>query len=247
MKNKSRKEDHSLKVYQGEKIKEHLNIRERADYTDKQKIILETALDKNCKCLMIDGFWGSGKTHIAVLASLKLLNSKKVDQILYIRNPVESSSNSKIGFLQGDLQSKMSPYNQPLFDKVNEFLPRCQINELVCKEKLECIPISFLQGRSFSCKAIIVDEAASLSWEDLMLAVSRCGEFTKIFFIGDATHQLNQSVKSGFKRFFNCFSDQESKDNGVFTFELKEESDVVRSKFLRFIMNRVNNLQTTIK
>lgn len=96
------KADKSPKVFQKEKISYELHIREREDLTEKQVEILKTALAKDTRCVFIDGVFGSGKTWLCVLASLKLLQQKKVDQIIYVRNPVESSSTGKMGYLKGD-------------------------------------------------------------------------------------------------------------------------------------------------
>lgn len=241
--------DHSPKVYQREKIGFSLSIRERNDLTERQKIILETMLDKDTRCVMIDGIWGSGKTTLATLAALKLLDSGRCKSVLYVRSPVEASVHSRIGFLSGDVDSKMAPYSAVINEKLDELLPQSDINKLIKDQRIQCIPTGFLQGRSYNCAVIIVDESASMSWEDLMLIISRCGPFTRIFFLGDTINQVYLSDKSGYRRFVDAFSDEESRQNGVHTFELKEENDVVRSKFLQFVMRKVgvtrNKLQET--
>ena len=188
--------------------------------------------------MLIDGLWGTGKTHLVVLAALKLLNEGKVREIIYIRNPVEASVNSKIGFLSGQIDEKMAPYTAPLHDKLSELLPQQQIQSLLKESRITGIPTGFLQGRSYNSAAIIVDEAASMSWEDLLLITSRAGEFTRLFFIGDTINQVYLSNKSGFRKFFEVFDDIESKENGVFTYELKDQEDIVRSGFLRFVMKK---------
>lgn len=231
--------DHSPNVHQREKIGFPLNIRERSDLTERQKVILETALHKDMRCLMIDGLWGSSKTYLATLAALKLLDSGRCKTILYVRSPIEASEHSRVGFLSGDLSEKMAPYTAVLTEKLEELLPKTDIDKLLKDDRVQCIPTGFLQGRSYNCAAIIVDECASMSWEDLLLIVSRCGPFTRIFLLGDTLNQVYLSDKSGYKRFVETFSDDESKENGIFTFELKEESDIVRSPFLRFVMRKV--------
>ena len=75
--------------------------------------------------------------------------------------------------------------------------------------------------------------------EDIMLVLSRAGEFTHVFGVGDS-HQVD--VKdSGFRRIFDIFSDDESKENGVFAFELQEEMDIMRSKLLKFVMSKIRH------
>jgi phosphate starvation-inducible protein PhoH len=241
MKNKN-KEDKSVIIPQRTKINYDLDIYQRSDLTEKQKTIYNTCTNKQTKCVMIDGLWGTGKSYLFTLAAIKLLNEQKISNIYYIRNPITASINSQVGFLSGDLSEKMAPYNVVLYDKLNEILSKENTNKLLKENRIECIPTGFLQGRSFNCSCLIVDEAASMSLEDLMLIVSRCGHFTKIFICGDTLNQVYLSNKSGFKSFFDIFNDDESKANGIFTFKLQEETDIIRSDFLRFIMKKVNKI-----
>lgn len=245
-KSKDKGSDLSPKVPQRDKIDFQLSIRERDDLTERQKVILETMLDRDTRCVMIDGIWGSSKTYCATLASLKLLNSGRVKSILYVRNPVEASQHSRVGFLSGDLSEKMAPYTAVLQEKLEELLPRGDIDRLIKDERVQCIPTGFIQGRSYNCAAIIVDEAASMSWMDLMLIISRCGPFTRIFFLGDTINQTYLSDKSGFVRFCEIFNDEESRENGVYVFELKEATDIVRSGFLRFVMEKTGAIRKAI-
>jgi predicted ribonuclease YlaK len=230
--------DTSLYVHQREKLSWDLNIRERNDYTERQTTILDAVLERSTRCVMIDGVWGTGKTHLVILAALKLLNSGRVSSLIYVRNPIEASANSRLGYLGGSIDEKMAPYNAVLKEKLDELLPAGDVAKLMKEHRIECIPTGFLQGRSFNCTAIVVDEAASMSWEDLMLLLSRCGEFTRIFMVGDTINQLYLKGESGFARLCQAFDDEESRNNGVYVFELKEARDICRSGFVRFIMRK---------
>lgn len=231
--------DRSPQIPQRDKIDFQLSIRERDDLTERQKIILETMVDKHTRCVFIDGVYGSGKTYLATLAALKLLNTGRVDELIYIRNPLESSSSGKIGFIPGSISEKMAPYAAPFWDKLNEFLPTSDIVKLEKDNRFQALPLGFVRGRSWNCKAIIVDEASSLSWDDLILIMTRCGEFTRLFLIGDSLNQNDLGNKSGFRKMFELFGDEQSMQQGIFTFELREKTDIVRSAFLRFLMERV--------
>jgi phosphate starvation-inducible protein PhoH len=232
------KKDLSIYVSQRPKINFNLNIKERSDLTEKQKKIFEIAAAKNTKCVFIDGLYGSSKSYLAVMSSLKLLNAKKVDEIIFIRNPVESSTTGKIGFIPGTSEEKMAPYNAILFDKLEEMLPECDIAKLKKDNRINCHPVGFVRGRSWNCKAVIVDEASSMTWDDLFLVLTRCGEFTRIFFIGDSVNQNDIGAKSGFRKMFDLFDDEESRNFGIHCFELREYSDIVRSGLLRFVMEK---------
>ena len=235
--------DRSVLVPQREKVKLQLHIRERSDYTEKQKVILETALEKQTRCIFIDGIWGTTKSFLCVLAALRLLNAGKVKGITYIRNPIEASAFGKVGLLPGSLSERMEPYNAILYEKLDELLPKNEIDFLANDERVKCLPLSFVRGRSWNCEAIIVDEAASMTYDDLLLLLSRCGEFTRIFFIADTACQNELGSKSGFGKMFQMFNDRESMENGVFCFELKEREDILRSGFLRFIMEKTGVLK----
>lgn len=230
------KKDESPKVHQNKKIDWELNIKIEHRLNEKQKVINEVMLDKKTRCVMIDGVYGTSKTYLSVLSSLQLLADKKIDQILYVRNPVESSSTGKIGFLKGEAGEKMAPYAAILYQKLDEFLPKDQVDRLIKENRIEVLPLGFTRGLSWNCKAIIVDEASSMSYDDLFLLMTRCGPFTKIFIIGDTLNQNDIGNKAGMARMFKYFDDEESKKNGIYAFEMKEASDIVRSGFVKFIM-----------
>jgi phosphate starvation-inducible PhoH-like protein len=230
--------DTSLKVSQRPKIPYTLSLKQRNDLTEKQKNIFEIAENKNTKCVFIDGLYGTSKSYIAVMSALKLLNAKKVDEIIFIRNPVESSTTGKIGFIPGTSEEKMAPYNAILFDKLEEMLSESDVAKLKKDNRINCHPVGFVRGRSWNCKAVIVDEASSMTWDDLFLVLTRCGEFTRIFFIGDSVNQNDIGAKSGFRKMFDLFDDEESRNFGIHCFELREYSDIVRSGLLRFVMEK---------
>ena len=199
-------------------------IKERFEYNERQLEIIHAGLNKETKSIFIDGIWGSSKSYLSVLISLKLLYQNKINQIIYVRNPVESSTTSKTGFLPGDIAEKMAPYNQIFFDKLGELLPKSEVEKLIKENKLACIPLGFARGLS-------------------ILLLSRCGEHTKIFFVGDSLNQNDIGNKSGFRQMFDLLSDEESKENGVFTFERQKMEDIVRSGFVRFIMKKTGKIK----
>lgn len=231
--------DKSPKVFQRAKLSQELHIRERDDLTEKQIEILKTALDKDTRAIWIDGLYGSGKSWLAVLASLKLLNQKKIDQIIYIRNPVECTTTGKLGFIKGTTEEKLEPYASIVFDKLEELLPKQEVELLKAEGRIDAIPLGFCRGKSWNCKAIIVDESASIDWDSFILLLTRCGEFTRIFFIGDSENQSDIGNKTGFRKMFDKFNDEISKENGVHCFELKDKLDCVRSGFCRFVLEHL--------
>lgn len=144
----TKKKDTSPKVYQNEKIKDLLRIDDRP-LTQKQLELLELLQSKTTKLVFISGPAGTSKTYTSILAGLNLLNQKKISEIIYVRSVVESSDN-KLGFLPGEMDEKMSPYIQPLIDKLEELLPKHDIDKLKKEERIHGFPINFLRGLSWN-------------------------------------------------------------------------------------------------
>ena len=228
--------DTSLLVHQNEKISRPIAIKQRPDLTNKQKEFLKLALDNNTKIIFLSGPAGSSKSFLAVLASLELMNMKKVSNIIYIRSIVESSDN-KMGFLPGDASEKLSPYLEPLLEKLQEMLDTSDINNLQKEKRIEGKPTGYLRGLSWNAKAIIMDEAQNSTYKEITTLLTRIGHFSKLFICGDPM-QSDINGKSGFEKMCNVFNDDESKIQGVHTFYLTE-ADIVRSEIVRYIVKKL--------
>jgi phosphate starvation-inducible PhoH-like protein len=237
MKNKNRrKSDTSPVIPQKPKIKNTLTILEKQPLTEKQKEFISLALNKDVKMIFVSGPAGTSKTYLSVLASLKLMNEKRVSDLMYIRSAVESSD-SKLGFLPGESDEKMAPYLQPLIDKLDELLPSSEVKSLQLDGRIESVPVGYLRGLSWNAKAIVADEAQNMTSKELLTLITRVGEFSKIFVLGDID-QTDIGSKSGFKKMFDVFNDEESKLNGIYTFSF-DEDDIVRSKLVKFIIKKI--------
>jgi phosphate starvation-inducible PhoH-like protein len=236
--NKNTKKDTSPKVHQNAKIKDLIKIDNRI-LTPKQIELLELLQHKNTKCVFISGPAGTAKTYTSILAGLNLLNHKRVSEIVYVRSIVESSDN-KLGFLPGELDEKMNPYIQPLIDKLEELVPRCDIEKLKQEERIHGFPINFLRGLSWNAKCIVADEAQNMTKKELTTLITRVGEFSKLFICGDPD-QSDINSKSGFVPMMNVFDDEESRNNGIYIFKFDEE-DIVRSGLVKFVLKKLKTL-----
>lgn len=239
MKNKFRKEDKSPRIPQRNKIKNTVEIRKSNKLTEKQQCFLDLASDKDTKLIFVSGPAGTSKTYLAVLVALQLLNEKKVSDIMYIRSAVESCD-SKLGYLPGTSEEKMSPYIQPLIDKLEELLSPNDVKHLIDDERISSVPVGYLRGLNWNAKVIITDEAQNMSFKELTTLVTRVGEFNKTFIIGDLD-QCDIGNRSGFNQMISCFSDEDSRLNGIYTFEFTEE-DIVRSALVKFIVKKLKNV-----
>jgi phosphate starvation-inducible PhoH-like protein len=234
----NKKKDTSPKVHQNEKIKESVRIDER-QLTSKQIELLNLLQNKTTKLVFISGPAGTAKTYTSILAGLTLLNHKRVSEIVYVRSIVESSD-SKLGFLPGEMDEKMSPYIQPLIDKLEELLPKHDIDKLKKEERIHGFPINFLRGLSWNAKCIVADEAQNMSKKELITLITRVGEFSKLFICGDPD-QSDINGKSGFVPMMNVFDDEESRNNGIYVFKF-DEDDIVRSGLVKFILKKLKNV-----
>jgi phosphate starvation-inducible PhoH-like protein len=226
-------------IYQNSKLKSPLSVFNR-QFTPNQKRFIELAMDKNVNMIIVSGPAGTAKTYLAVYVSLLLMNEKKLSDIVYVRSVVESSD-VKMGFLPGEKNDKMSPYMQPLMDKLDELLPAGDIKKLQAENRVDALPVGYLRGLNWNAKAIIGDEMQNCTKKELITLMTRVGEFSKLFLVGDPD-QSDINGKSGFRDIFNLFNDGESQQNGIYTFEFTEE-DIVRSKLVRFIAKKVKNLR----
>ncbi len=233
MPKKTRKPDNSPVVHQREKLAFDLNIRE-FEWSDKQKELIALIQDKNTKYVFLQGPAGSAKTHLAVYTALNALNQKRISDIVYVRQPVESSRHN-LGYLKGDIQEKLTPYAQPLQDKLAEFLPKSQIVKLQDEERIICAPVGHMRGRTFNANYVIVDEAQNLSHEDFLLIMTRLGKFSKMIITGDV---MQPDVKnSAFQKVSCLFDDERSKEKGIHTFAFGKE-DIFRNEILSFVIEK---------
>lgn len=236
-KNKKLK-DTSVKVPQKDKIKDSLTIYERDDLTEKQKRFIDLAMDKETKIMFVNGPAGTSKTFLAVYCALHLLNSKRVSDLIYFRTIVESAGRS-LGSLPGELEDKFSPFMMPLEDKLDELMPKADIQRLKKEERITARPINYLRGASFNAKFLLADEAQNFTYPELTTLITRYGQFSKMIICGDM-RQSDIGNRSGFTHFFRNFDTEDSKQNGIHTFEF-DENDIVRSELLKFIVRKIED------
>ena len=153
-----------------------------------QTFAMDALLNRDVQLVTITGKAGTGKTLLALAAALK---KKKYYRQIFMARPVVPLSNKDIGYLPGDVQSKLEPYMQPLFDNlgVMQFSEEEKggrgIQELLLEKKLVIAPLAYIRGRSLVQIFFIVDEAQNLTPHEIKTIITRAGEGTKIVFTGD--------------------------------------------------------------
>ena len=162
---------------------------------EEQAMALDVLLDNDIPLVTIMGKAGTGKTLLALAAALE--KRREYRQILLAR-PIVALSNKDLGFLPGDVNSKLDPYMQPLFDNLSVIQhihsddsdESKNIKKMLENEKIVISPLAYIRGRSLNRIYFIVDEAQNLTPHEIKTIITRAGEGTKIVFTGDI-HQID--------------------------------------------------------
>lgn len=234
------KKDNSLYVFQRDKISFDLSIKE-LPWSERQKEIIARFLDRDTKVLLLKGPAGTSKTTLAMYCGLTLLNRRRISDLVLVRSAVESSD-SKLGFLPGDIAEKFNVYLTPFHDKFEELLCKAQLDRLEKDNRLTICPINFARGLHFSAKFVCADEVQNFSRREIHTLMSRIGEFSKVFLCGDPEQSDLPLGKSGFNIVYELFNNDEAKKHGIYCMELGEE-DIVRSELCKFITHKFKELQ----
>ncbi|MEO1049071.1 MAG: PhoH family protein [Bacteroidota bacterium] len=155
-----------------------------------QTFAIHAIMNPDVKLVTMQGVAGTGKTLIALAAALE---QKRDFKQIYLARPIVPLSNKDIGYLPGDIKSKLNPYMEPLWDNLkfiqNQYSETdkefSKITEMVNQEKLVVTPLAYIRGRSLSNICFIVDEAQNLTPHEVKTIITRAGENTKIIFTGD--------------------------------------------------------------
>ena len=173
---------------------------------------------------------GTGKTYLAVAMAVLAFKNKEVDRIILTRPAVEAGE--KLGFLPGDLQSKVDPYLRPLYDALQEFLGLETYRQLTERGAIEVAPLAYMRGRTLNSAYIILDEAQNCSVEQMKMFLTRFGEGSRVVVTGDITQiDLSHERKSGLIHALDVLSDVE----GVSIVRLTHK-DVVRHELVQRII-----------
>ena len=165
---------------------------------------------------------GTGKTYLAVCLAVSAYKGKQVEKIILTRPAVEAGE--KLGFLPGDLQTKVDPYLRPLYDALQEMFGMETYGRLMEKGVIEVAPLAYMRGRTLSNAFVILDEAQNTTVEQMKMFLTRMGDGSKMVVNGDVTQiDLPDGRRSGLKHAVNVLKSVEGV--GVVTLTAQ---DVVR-------------------
>ena len=173
---------------------------------------------------------GTGKTYLAVAAAVQAFREKQVNRIILTRPAVEAGE--RLGFLPGDLQSKVDPYLRPLYDALFDMLGAETYQKYLERGNIEVAPLAYMRGRTLDDSFIILDEAQNTSREQMKMFLTRLGFGSKIVITGDVTQiDLPDGKASGLREAMRVLK----KVEGIGICELTN-ADVVRHVMVQRIV-----------
>ena len=181
---------------------------------------------------------GTGKTYLAVAAAVQAFRDKQVNRIILTRPAVEAGE--RLGFLPGDLQSKVDPYLRPLYDALFDMLGAETYQKYLERGNIEVAPLAYMRGRTLDDSFIILDEAQNTSREQMKMFLTRLGFGSKIVITGDVTQiDLPDGKASGLKEAMRVLRNVE----GIGICELTN-ADVVRHVLVQRIVKAYEDYET---
>ncbi len=151
--------------------------------TPNQILLVETAR-KNDIVFAI-GPAGTGKTYTAVALAVAALKSKQVKRIVLCRPAVEAGE--RLGFLPGDLKEKVDPYLRPLYDALEDMVPKEKLKSFMENNIIEIVPLAYMRGRTLNAAFVILDEAQNATALQMKMFLTRIGANSRAIITGDLT------------------------------------------------------------
>ena len=180
---------------------------------------------------------GTGKTYLAVAAAVQSLINNQISRIILSRPAVEAGE--RLGFLPGDLKEKIDPYLRPLYDALNDLMPKKILESNMDNGVIEIAPLAFMRGRTLENAFIILDEAQNTTNMQMKMFVTRLGRNSKMVILGDITQiDLPVGSSSGLKEILKLVP----KDEGIDVVNFQNK-DIVRHRLVDKIVKAYSKLE----
>ena len=180
---------------------------------------------------------GTGKTFLAVACAVDDLIKEKIRKIVLVRPAVEAGE--KLGFLPGDLSSKIDPYLRPLYDALHDMLGAERVTRLVERDVIEIAPLAYMRGRTLREAFIIMDEGQNTTIEQMKMFLTRLGFGSKAVVNGDLSQiDLPKNITSGLKHSIEVLKNVDS-----IKFTKFGAKDVVRHSLVQEIVQAYDNFE----
>ncbi len=180
---------------------------------------------------------GTGKTYLAMAMAVYYLKKKEISKIILTRPAVEAGE--KLGFLPGDLQTKVDPYLRPIYDALHDLIGTETYQRYMERGIIEVAPLAYMRGRTLDDAFIILDEAQNTTSEQMKMFLTRLGFGSKVVVTGDITQiDLPSGVESGLVQVTKILRDIEGIEFVFLTYQ-----DVVRHQLVQKIINAYNRYE----
>lgn len=182
---------------------------------------------------------GTGKTYLAVALAVAALKARTVKRIVLSRPAVEAGES--LGFLPGDLRDKIDPYLRPLYDALEDMIPRDKLGDYMDKNMIEIVPLAYMRGRTLNSAFVILDEAQNATNTQMKMFLTRLGANSRAIITGDVTQtDLPRRTESGLIQVQHILQDVD----GIAFVHLKK-SDVVRHQLVQDIIEAYDKYEAS--
>jgi len=197
--------------------------------TEGQSALIQSFKDNDI--IFAIGPAGTGKTYLAVAVAVSYLKNQRVRKLVLARPAVEAGES--LGFLPGDFKEKIDPYLKPLYDALEDMLPRDLLKRYLDQEIIEILPLAYMRGRTLNNAFVILDEAQNSTFTQMKMFLTRLGFNSKAVITGDITQiDLPSRKESGLISSINVLSDIK----GI-AFIYLSKNDVVRHFLVKEIID----------
>jgi|TARA_B110000263_G_scaffold219117_1_gene206164 phosphate starvation-inducible PhoH-like protein len=180
---------------------------------------------------------GTGKTYTGVALAVSALKEKKVKRIILTRPAVEAGEN--LGFLPGDLNEKLDPYMQPLYDALRDMIPNEKLKSYIEKGIIQIAPLAFMRGRTLDNAFVILDEAQNTTHAQMKMFLTRMGKNAKFMITGDPGQiDLPRRIISGLKEVLLILKDTK----GIKIIYL-DDKDVIRHPLVKKVIEAYKSIE----
>ncbi len=210
-----------------------------------QQHFIDTIQHSDTKIVILTGPAGTGKTLLAVRKGLEgILNGRFADLVLC--RPLVEAGGEDMGFLPGDVNDKIGPYLEPFYDKLTAFLTEPMLKGLLTSKHIAATPLAFMRGRTFSESMVIIDEAQNTSVEQIKMAVTRLGPFSKMVICGDPDQSDIRGL-NGLQYLTQIFEKEGGKgaEHGCHLCKLGVE-DIQRNSVIPYLLDAFNQYRSSL-
>ena len=180
---------------------------------------------------------GTGKTYTGVALAVSALKEKKVKRIILTRPAVEAGEN--LGFLPGDLNEKLDPYMQPLYDALRDMIPNEKLKSYIEKGIIQIAPLAFMRGRTLDNAFVILDEAQNTTHAQMKMFLTRMGKNAKFMITGDPGQiDLPRRIISGLKEVLLIL-----KDTKAIKIIHLDDKDVIRHPLVKKVIEAYKSIE----